>query len=60
MLKWIESRLVSKTKFDALSPEEQVGKFPTGVLKHQTDKIEYTEAYDGVIAKAQAKAGGAK
>ncbi len=57
MLKWIESRIVSKSKFDTLSPEERVGKFPTGVLKHQTDKIEYCEAYEGVIKKAQAKGG---
>ena len=58
MLKWIESRIVSKNKFDTLPPEERVGKFPTGVLKHETDRIEYTQAYDGVIAKAQAKAKG--
>lgn len=54
MLKWIESRLVSKTKFDTLPPEERINRFPTGVLKHQTDKIEYCEAYEGVIKKAQA------
>ena len=57
MLKWIESRLVSKSKFDTLSAEERVGKFPTGVLKHQTDRMEYCEAYEGVIKKAQAKGG---
>ena len=57
MLQWIESRLVSKSKFDTLSDEEKVGKFPTGVLKHDTSRIEYCKAYDGVIAKAQAKGG---
>ncbi|HIV49146.1 2-oxoglutarate ferredoxin oxidoreductase subunit beta [uncultured Helicobacter sp.] len=57
MLQWIESRLVSKNKFDTLSDEEKVGKFPTGVLKHDTSRIEYCKAYDGVIAKAQAKGG---
>lgn len=58
MLKWIESRLVSKAKYDTLSPEEKVGKFPTGILRQRTDRIEYCEAYDSVIAKAQAKKGG--
>ena len=57
MLKWIESRLVSKSKFDTLSAEERVGKFPTGILKHQTDRIEYCQAYEEVIKKAQAKGG---
>ncbi|MCI6312975.1 2-oxoglutarate ferredoxin oxidoreductase subunit beta [Helicobacter equorum] len=57
MLQWIESRLVSKNKFDTLSEEEKAGKFPTGVLKHDTSRIEYCKAYDGVIARAQAKGG---
>ncbi|MGI0406981.1 2-oxoglutarate ferredoxin oxidoreductase subunit beta [Helicobacter himalayensis] len=57
MLQWIESRLVSKAKFDALSDEEKVGKFPTGVLKHDTNRIEYCKAYDEVIKRAQAKGG---
>lgn len=57
MLKWIESRIVPKNKFDTLSDEEKIGKFPTGILKHQTDKLEYCEAYEGVIEKAKAKGG---
>lgn len=57
MLQWIESRLVSKNKFDTLSEEEKAGKFLTGVLKHDTSRIEYCKAYDGVIARAQAKGG---
>ena len=57
MLQWIESRLVYKNKFDTLSEEEKAGKFPTGVLKHDTSRIEYCKAYDGVIARAQAKGG---
>lgn len=57
MLQWIESRLVSKNKFDTLSEEEKADKFPTGVLKHDTSRIEYCKAYDGVIARAQAKGG---
>lgn len=57
MLQWIESRLVSKAKFDTLSDEEKIGKFPTGVLKHDTNRIEYCKAYDEVIKRAQAKGG---
>lgn len=56
MYQWIESRLVSKAKFDTLSDEEKIGKFPVGVLKKDESKMEYCEAYDGVIKKAQEKA----
>lgn len=52
-LEWIDSRTVSKKKFETLSPEERVGKFPTGVLHQETGKTEYCKAYDTVIAKAQ-------
>ncbi|GAA9855307.1 2-oxoglutarate ferredoxin oxidoreductase subunit beta [Helicobacter pylori] len=55
MLKWMESRLVSKRQFEAMSPEERVDKFPTGVLKHDTDRKEYCEAYQEIIEKAQGK-----
>ncbi|BCZ19809.1 2-oxoglutarate-acceptor oxidoreductase subunit OorB [Helicobacter sp. NHP19-012] len=54
-LKWIESRLVSRRKYEEMTPEERVGKFPTGVLRHDTSKMEYCQAYQGVIDKAQAK-----
>ncbi|MDR2081605.1 MAG: 2-oxoglutarate ferredoxin oxidoreductase subunit beta [Campylobacteraceae bacterium] len=54
-LQWIESRTVSKNKFEQLSDEERKGKFPTGILKHETDKIEYCKAYDKVIEAAQNK-----
>lgn len=55
MLKWIDSRTLSKKKYDLLSSEEQDGKFPTGILKHEMDKVEYTEAYQEIIKKAQQK-----
>ncbi|GAA8993334.1 2-oxoglutarate ferredoxin oxidoreductase subunit beta [Helicobacter pylori] len=55
MLKWMESRLVSKRQFEAMSPEERVDKFPTGVLKHDMDRKEYCEAYQEIIEKAQGK-----
>lgn len=57
MLEWIESRIVSKNKYDTLSDEEKRDKFPTGVLKHETGKMEYCKAYDEVIKKAQAQGG---
>ncbi len=57
-LKWIESRVISKRKYDELSEEERQGKFPTGILKHDTSRTEYCEAYEGVIQKAQAQKGG--
>ncbi|MDR1912203.1 MAG: 2-oxoglutarate ferredoxin oxidoreductase subunit beta [Helicobacteraceae bacterium] len=56
-LKWIESIVVSKPKFDELSEAEKVGKFPIGVLHNDATKTEYCKAYEGVIAKAQ---GGAR
>ena len=52
-LKWIENRIVGKNKFELLSEEERVGKFPTGILKHEEGKLEYCEAYDKVIHAAQ-------
>ena len=54
-LKWIENRIVGKKKFELLSPEEQIGKFPTGILKQEEGKLEYCEAYDKVIYVAQNK-----
>ncbi len=54
-LNWIESRITPKKKFDALSDEEKVGKFPTGILKQDENALEYCEAYDKVIEAAQNK-----
>lgn len=53
-LDWIAEKIISKKKFDALSEEEQAGKFPVGVLK-QVEALEYCEAYDKVIEAAQNK-----
>ena len=57
MLKWIDSRMVGKRKFEEMPEEERVGKFPTGILKHDSSKTEYTDAYAQVIQKAQEKRG---
>ncbi len=54
-LNWIEGRITSKKKFDALSDEEKIGKFPTGILKKDEEALEYCEAYNKVIEAAQNK-----
>ncbi|MFK5880784.1 MAG: 2-oxoglutarate ferredoxin oxidoreductase subunit beta [Sulfurospirillum sp.] len=54
-LDWIDSRIISKKKFDALSDEEKVGKFPLGILKKDEEALEYCEAYNKVIEAAQSK-----
>ena len=48
MVKWIDSRTVSKSKFESLSDEERIGLFPTGVLHKDESHIEYTDAYEKV------------
>lgn len=53
-LNWIDEKTVSKTKFDSLSDEEKIGKFPTGVLK-QVEEPEYCEMYQKVIDAAKNK-----
>jgi len=58
-MEWIEGNLVSKAKWDKLSPEEQhklrkEGKFPRGILWH-VEEPEYCELYDTVIEKAGGK-----
>ncbi len=47
-LEWIDSISMAKTKFDKLSSEEQVGLFPTGILKQDTEVDEYTDMYKKV------------
>jgi 2-oxoglutarate ferredoxin oxidoreductase subunit beta len=37
-----------------MSPEERVGKFPTGVLKKEEGVEEFCDSYDKIIAKAKA------
>jgi 2-oxoglutarate ferredoxin oxidoreductase subunit beta len=54
-LEWIDSITVSKTKFEKMSEEERVGLFPTGVLKHDTTKREYTDMYKKVQEAHQNK-----
>lgn len=53
MLHWMEGRLLSKRKFDELPENEREDRFPTGILKHDTTKIEYTDAYAETVRKAK-------
>ncbi|WP_419765144.1 MAG: 2-oxoglutarate ferredoxin oxidoreductase subunit beta [Arcobacter sp.] len=47
-LNWIDEITVAKNKFEKLSDEEKVGKFPTGVLKQDENAAEYTDLYEKV------------
>jgi len=47
-LEWIDSISMAKAKFEKLEPEEQKGIFPLGILKHDTEAMEYCEAYEKV------------
>lgn len=53
MLNWLESKIVSKDKYEKL--ENKDGIFPTGILHQDNSKIEYTKAYDEVIKAAKSK-----
>ncbi len=53
MMDWQKDHAVMKAKWDTLPAEERVGRFPIGVLHERTDAVEYTEAYDEVIRRAQ-------
>jgi len=53
-LEWIDSITTPLKKWEALSPEEQMNKFPTGVLR-EVEQAEYCEMYDMVIEAAQGK-----
>jgi 2-oxoglutarate ferredoxin oxidoreductase subunit beta len=47
-LDWIDSITVSKKKYDAMSPEEQLNLLPTGILKQDTEVREYCDMYDDI------------
>ena len=55
MVKWIDERTLPKAKFETLSDEEKKGKFPTGVLFKDENRIEYCKAYAKVKEAAQNK-----
>ncbi len=52
---WIDSITLPKAKYDKLPEEEKINYFPTGILHHVDDQMEYCDAYDLVIEAAQNK-----
>ncbi len=52
---WLDSITMPKAKYDKLPEEEKINYFPTGILHHVDDQMEYCEAYDLVIEAAQNK-----
>ncbi len=47
-LDWIDQNTVSKKKYDAMSPEEQLNLFPTGILKQDKEVREYCDMYEDI------------
>jgi len=47
-LDWIDTITVSKKKYDAMSPEEQLNLFPTGILKQDKEVREYCDMYEDI------------
>jgi 2-oxoglutarate ferredoxin oxidoreductase subunit beta len=47
-LEWIDSISVAKAKFEKLEEEDKKGLFQTGILKEDTEALEYCEAYEKV------------
>ncbi len=52
---WLDEITVPKSKYEKLSDEEKRCVFPTGILHHIDDQMEYCDAYDLVIEAAQNK-----
>ena len=53
MMKWQRDHAVMLPAWNKLTDEQRIGKFPIGLLYEVTDRREYTEAYDELIARAQ-------
>ena len=51
-LEWIDSITIPKRKYDALTEEEQLNLFPTGVLR-QVEQKEYCDMYKEIQKSAQ-------
>lgn len=52
MTKWIDSKTITKKKFEELPKDEVKGKYPVGVLKQDTERLEYTDLYYKYIVPA--------
>lgn len=53
MMKWQRDHAVMLPAWNKMTDEQRQGKFPIGLLYEVTDRKEYTEAYDELIARAQ-------
>lgn len=53
MMKWQRDHAVMLPAWNKMTDEQRHGKFPIGLLYEVTDRKEYTEAYDELIARAQ-------
>ena len=54
MSNWIKSKTVTKEQWEKLSPDERKGKYPVGIRKEDTERLEYTDLYyKHVIPAAQ-------
>jgi len=54
-LDWIDNITTPLSKYEKLTPEEQLNMFPTGVLKHDTEVREYCDMYQDIIDVHQGK-----
>ena len=54
-LDWIDHITTPLSKYEKLTPEEQLNMFPTGVLKHDTEVREYCDMYQDIIDVHQGK-----
>ncbi len=54
-LEWIDSITVPKKKYDAMTEEEQLNLFPTGILKQDLEVREYCDMYQDIIDAHQGK-----
>ncbi len=52
---WLDEITLPKAKYEKLPEEEKINYFPTGILHHVDDQMEYCDAYDLVIEAAQNK-----
>lgn len=53
MMKWQRDHAAMLPAWNKMTDEQRQGKFPIGLLYEVTDRKEYTEAYDELIARAQ-------
>ena len=54
-LEWIDSITTPLSKYEKLTPEEQLNMFPTGVLKQDTEVREYCDMYQDIKDVHQGK-----